>query len=80
MSERKTSEMGPASLTEDQIVTSRVARRAFLTTIGLGSAAIAAAAISNACSSADTCDNDRTRANRDPTDPIKIADVCDGDV
>lgn len=79
MSERKTSESGPASLSEEQIVTSRVARRAFLTTVGLGSAAIAAAALTNACSSADKCDADLIKADSDPTDRVRPGDRCDSD-
>ena len=78
MRERKTFD-APATLSEDQIKTSRVARRAFLTTVGLGSAAIAAAALTNACSSTDRCDTDLVRADNDPTDRLRPGDPCDSD-
>ena len=51
----------PPSLSDDQIVTSKVDRRSFLTKVGLG-AVIGAAVVIPSCGKSDDCD-------LDPTDP-----------
>jgi hypothetical protein len=57
--DRKKKKLGLPTLKDDDIVTVPVDRRAFLTRVGLGSAAIASVAFSPACfGKSDDCDLD----------------------
>jgi hypothetical protein len=51
----------PPTLTDDQIVTSKVDRRSFLAKVGLG-VVIGAAVVIPACGKSDDCDLDPTDA------------------
>jgi len=50
------------TLTDEDIKTAGLDRRSFLTKVGLGSAAVASAALAPSCGGSDDCD-------LDPTDP-----------
>lgn len=60
--ENEKKDSGLPTLSDEDIKTKGLDRRSFLTRVGLGSAAVATAALAPACGGSDDCD-------LDPTDP-----------
>ena len=56
----KKKKLAARTLSDNEIVTVGLDRRSFLTKVGLGTAAVAAAALTPACGSSDDCDLDPT--------------------